>query len=783
MRSETREKTRTNKLLIVVLMTMSASLAHAVDRGTVRGHVLDEVGRPLANAAVIVVDIGLETISDNDGSFEITGVPAGTHRVEARLGGFSIDTVDALELADGELVELDFQLFALPVPLKEVVVTSSVSILREEPVTKLALDRKDIAELPHFGDDLYRAVTVLPGVSGGDISARFSIRGGLHSEILVALDGQELFEPFHLKDFQGVFSIFDPAMIGGLEMHPGGFSSEYGDRMTGVLDMSSMRPDNTRHEIGISFSNAWFNTGGTFANGKGRWLGSARRGYLDIVLDFVEDDDDDGAPPDPEYWDAYVSLGFDPSTRHSLTLQLLAADDNLLFEEDEVDEYLVFKTGYDSSYLWLRHTGVVGPKVFVNSSIYLGNVGVDREIFGFDDPPEVFELDDVRDMDLYGIKQDWEIELSERQYLRAGFELRSYDVSYDYESNSVIEDPVDDPRFEPGTRITSFHDTFEGEWHAVYASDRLRFSDRVTAELGARFDRQTLTDDDQISPRLNLLLNVGPTGLLRFGWGHFYQSQRPYELAVQFGETEFFDAQKAEHFSAGFETDLGSRHSLRVDAYLRDVSDPHERWETLFDPWHPAPEIATDVVQLRPESVTAKGVETYVGSRRGSRFDWWLSYTWSEITDELPLEGGASRFNDQTHALTASATWRPGPKWSLTGVWTYHTGWPTTSISAELVPAPGGGFQLSYDVGPFYHENNPDYHRLDFRASRTTKVGKGSLTLFIDVQNLYNRDNVRGIAIADPEYNYNSSTGSYIITFPEENWLPVIPSFGISYEF
>ena len=96
---------------------------------------------------------------------------------------------------------------------------------------------------------------------------------------------------------------------------------------------------------------------------------------------------------------------------------------------------------------------------------------------------------------------------------------------------------------------------------------------------------------------------------------------------------------------------------------------------------------------------------------------------------------------------------------------------------------PEGGFELSYDVGPFYQERLDDYHRLDFRASRTSSLGRGRLTLFIDVQNLYNRDNLRGIGIADPDYHYNQSTGGYDITFPEEYWLPIIPSFGISYEF
>ena len=90
---------------------------------------------------------------------------------------------------------------------------------------------------------------------------------------------------------------------------------------------------------------------------------------------------------------------------------------------------------------------------------------------------------------------------------------------------------------------------------------------------------------------------------------------------------------------------------------------------------------------------------------------------------------------------------------------------------------------LSYDIGPFYQEFLDDYVRLDLRASRTSRVGKkGALTFFIDVQNLTDNDNLRGIAIADPDYSWSEATG-YVITFPEEYWFPIIPSFGVSYEF
>jgi hypothetical protein len=777
-------RTHVTVLLAEIAVLFFAWAVAAADGGTIRGRVLDGEDRPVASATVVVLNTGLTAATGADGSFEFAGVPPGDYGVQASGAGLTTDAVESITVADDNTADIVFHLE--PVPLREIVVTSSVSVLREEPVSTVALDREQITELPHFGDDFFRAIAVLPGTSSGDISAQFSVRGGLANETLVRMDGMELFEPYHLKDFQGVFSIFDPEMVGGVDLVPGGFSAEYGDRMAGVLDMTSRSPSEVHGSIGISFTNAWANTGGTFADGKGRWLGSLRRGYLDIILGLVDSgDDDDGAPPDPRYWDGFAMLGYDPSSRHSLSLQVLASDDDLFFEEDDPDEVVDVTTGYGNQYLWLRHQGVVSGSSFANTSLYGGRVTVNRDILGYDlyDPDERVDVYDDRELDLYGIRSDWQHELSQRQYLRWGFELRSYDARYDYENDSIIEDPIDDPRFEPGTRNSSFHDDYIGEWYSGYVSDRIRIGNRFTTELGVRYDRLTLTEEDFFSPRVNLLFNVGSAGAVRLGWGYYYQSQRPYELDVQYDDTEFYPAQRAEHFTVGYEADLGKRYTLKVDAYLRQVDDPIVRWETLFDPFHPVPELATDLVRLAPVSSTGQGVEVYLARRGGGTFDWWLSYVYSSIEDELHDGVATPRFVDQPHAFTASASWRPGPKWSLTGVWVYHTGWPTTTIWAGYVQDPSGEWVLSYDVGSFYQERLDDYMRLDFRASRTTRVGRrGSLTLFIDVQNLTNRKNQRGLAIADPEWRQDSQ-GNWYVAFPEEHWLPIIPSFGVSWQF
>ena len=767
-------------LLVAFAGSTSWSQTEASPAGTVRGRVLDTNGRPVVAATVTIAELELSATTDANGLYVLINVNAGSYRLEAGRTGFSGEVVDRVVVVAGETVELDFQLIALEVPLKEIVVTASASILREAPAAAVALDRQQINELPHFGDDLYRAVAVLPGVSSGDISARFAVRGGLYDETLVTLDGQELMEPFHLKDFQGVFSILDPEMIGGVELTPGGFTAEFGDRMTGVLDMVTRAPNRTRFGIGISLTTAWANAAGLFAGGKGSWLVSARRGYLDFILKAVGDEEDD--VPDPKYWDAFGKLAYASSPSHSFSLAFLAADDTLVWDEEDEDEFADVETGYGSSYLWLGYQGVFGTKSFVNAALYLGEITVNRDFFVFNEYDEQFVLDDVRDDRFYGLRMEWQHDLGKNNYLRWGLDARNYEVSYDYDLDALIDDPIDDPRFYPGVRIEDFHQPFEGQQYALFVTDRMRFGPRFTAELGVRYDEQTLLDDDQVSPRVNLLYKVSSSGVLRLGWGHFYQSQRPYELQVQFGQTEFLPPQKAEQINLGYETDLGSKLSLKIDAYLRTVDDPHPRWETIFDPWGPVPEVATDLAEIVPESVNAHGVEVFLASRGGHAFDWWVTYAYSSIEDEI--DGvDTPRFLNQPHAFTASATWRPGPKWSLTGVFHYHTGWPATAVSAWPVERPDGRWVLNYDVGAFYQEIWDDYFRVDLRASRTSRVGRsGQLTFFIDVQNLTNRDNVRGIAIADPDYEYTEAEG-WVVTFPEEYWLPIIPSFGVSYEF
>ena len=165
----------------------------------------------------------------------------------------------------------------------------------------------------------------------------------------------------------------------------------------------------------------------------------------------------------------------------------------------------------------------------------------------------------------------------------------------------------------------------------------------------------------------------------------------------------------------------------------------------------------------------------------GNKFSWWVTYVYSEITDVLP-ERDQFRSNDQTHAFTWNSAYRLGEKWEFNWLWTWHTGWPATAIVGEAFPVPGQGLEIQEIIGPFYEERYSDYHRLDLRISRRSKIKLGTLTFFLDVQNLYDRGNIAGIDL-DEENFERLPDGRLLVTYGETEWLGIIPSFGVSWEF
>ena len=89
--------------------------------GTVRGRVIDEsTQQPLSRVTVTVANRG--AITQDDGQFVITGVPAGSHNVRGRMLGYAPQLRPATVVA-GQAVEINFSMVPQAIALAEIVVT------------------------------------------------------------------------------------------------------------------------------------------------------------------------------------------------------------------------------------------------------------------------------------------------------------------------------------------------------------------------------------------------------------------------------------------------------------------------------------------------------------------------------------------------------------------------------------------------------------------------------------------------------------------------------------
>ncbi len=759
--------------------------AGAAVAGELTGIVVDSVTKaPLVGATVQLVGTERGAIAGPDGRFALVDISPGQQRLEASMLGYRTGAVEVAVPGQGS-VDVVLPLASAPVSIREVVVTPGrFAIMQGETAVRQTLSEEDIHSIPQVGEDIYRAVTRIPGVAASDFSAKFTVRGGEHEEILVLLDGLQLYEPFHLKDIGGgALSIVDVVAIGGIDLMTGAFPARYGDHMSGVFDMRSVTPGaRDRTSLGVSLTNIRFFTEGQFAAGRGGWVVSARRGYLDFILGLLDEDDFK-----PTYYDVFGKVEYRLDGRHKLAAHVLHADDHTI--ADDGDGGLTATTDYGNSYAWLRLQSTFGDRLGAETVLSGGQVegrrrGVDTDRFFFADRDgewnfllEDFSVDDARDFQVLGLKQDWAWEYSSDQLLGWGFDVKRLTAEYDYFNRELVAIAV--PRDATTTRYDTTRSTAapDGTQLGLHASLRQRLG-RLTVEAGGRYDRVSYTDDGDISPRLNLAYSMGSATVVRAGWGNFRQAMGIDEWAVQFGDQIFYPSQVAQHWVLGVEHRLESGLDARLELYHKELDHVRPRYENLSKDVLFFPELEEENRFLAPESGRARGIELYLKHDAGGRFTWWGSYAFALAEERVGGED-VPKGADQRHTLYLDANYRPSDTWRLSAAWQFRTGWPYTGPAAVPVETDNGVF-YRFGFAQRHGLRLPAYHRLDLRLNRHFAVGDGRLTCFVELVNLYDHDNVAF-------YNYNSrieedGTLTIFRRFAE-TWLPRIPSLGVSYSF
>jgi outer membrane receptor protein involved in Fe transport len=704
---------------------------------------------------------------------QIPEVAADTYLVTVGAAGYQ-SVEREVRVRPGQSTELKVELGPARPELENITVSASrYEISRDISTSRFDIDRTSIETLPDLGDDPLRATHRLPGAAASGASARSHFRGGEEAETGIILNGQKLFDPFHVRDYQNIFSTVDSRAIDGVEVYTGGFPVQYGDRLSGVVLMESLELTRPRHtEIGLSVFNTSFLTAGRNADSTTDWLFSARRGNLELVIDKKF-----GLP---RYYDIFsqFSTWLTPDTR--LSGNALFADDQVVvITESDLDEIEKTTSQTRNAQLWLalenRWSDTLSSSTVLSFSSFSN-----RRIGLTADPEKVLSnVDDDRDIDQVGLRQDWSLHSSDSHLLQWGFAFEHHKARYAYKGNAeyfglrAIFENV------PSTINRDLTAAPSGLSYALYMSDKWKVAARTILQFGLRWDDQTYTglpSGSQLSPRFSVLHALNPKTELRFSWGRYYQSQGIHELQIEDGVTDFFPAQQADHIIVGISRKFGSNHAIRFELFQKDMSDLRPRYENLYDPLAIIPELQPDRIRIAPTSALARGLEFSV-NRTGQALSWWASYSLAEVTDTV--DGiDVPRSWDQRHALQAGLAWSVN-SWDLSVAGHIRSGWPTTSLSLEEVIGPGGESEFIAVPGPRNAEQLPHFASLDARISRKFDVGRGMITAFFEVSNLLDRNNVCCI-----DYDLESDENDEeFLEYSPDYWLPLLPAIGFLWEF
>jgi outer membrane receptor protein involved in Fe transport len=749
--------------------------------GTILGRVAGaEDGAPVVNA-LVEIENGRGVLTSRNGSFFIPRVRPGNHRLHVTALGWKQEAEDEAAVVGADTTRVTILLDRDVIPLAALLIQPGTFGLLENvaPGTAMTLTREEIRTQPQLGEDVFRASAQLPGTASGDISTRLAVRGGADREVLVRLDGLELYEPYHVKDWGGALGIVDINILGGVELQSGGFGVQNGNRLTGVFDMTSRRPEGeARTTVGLSISNATFMSRGTFGAQRGAWLFSGRRGFLDLIMGLANE----GRRLSPAYDDVFGKVSYQLGSSNRVSVHFLLAGDRFLLRDpeladlDEVD----FESEEHSRYGWVTWDAYPDPRLSVKTTGWIGELDRRRDgvVAEDQDDPSRISVSDHRELFFMGLRSELSFRVTERTLIRLGAEGKGLRAQYEYsrrtwspyvtenETRGLREDTVGVARDPSGHEIST------------YAAVRIRPAERWTAEAGLRYQAVSQSGDRDLDPRFLAAYELSPRTSFRVSFGGYSQAQGLHELRVGDGETSFSPAEHARQLAVGVDHRLSSQIDLRLEIYRRTIVDQRPVYFNAEQELKVFPEATGDRLRIDPGRGRATGLEFLAERKAGPRWAWAASYALAVAEDRV--DGvWIPRPYDQRHTVMVQTTFQPDRRWSLSLGWRFHTGWPATAWSWDVRTLDDGWNIWTQQFGPIRGIRLPAYHRLDLRVTRALQVGRGELQVFVDLFNLYNRTN-----LGSWDFSGSYEDGALSVErLNGQEMLPLLPTFGFRYEF
>ncbi|MEM8525432.1 MAG: TonB-dependent receptor [Bacteroidota bacterium] len=725
---------------------------------------IDEKAVPFATVYITPCSCGGTT---NEEGLLKENLTADTYQIITSSLGYQSDTAQ-LELK--KATRLNIILNPQGYDLEQITVTGqdTRSNIERTQMGVQQLNASQIKVLPTaIGEvDVLRSLTMLPGVgSAGEASNGLSVRGGSLDQNLVLLDQAPIFNPTHLF---GVFSVFTPDAIAGVELYKANMPARFGGRIASVVDLQVKNAPMDRFRLsgGLGFVSSRLAVEMPIIEDKLSALASIRVAHNDFLFKYIERLSNTKA----SFQDATVKLNWRASEKDNIQWTSFFSHD---FYQLDINSNINSIAASSNQYDYSTFNNTLSWLHTFNSSTSLQTYLVNSDY----KPQILFPQADVNNTIIYesGIQyRSLLTELTKNDGEQFSFSSGIQGIQNVLSPGALLPGQVEsleEARLENenGLELSSFADF---EWNPskrfaisgglrytqfllLGATEEAQYADAFLSEI---IDIQTFKSGELVKtygglePRLGIRWKASEQTSIKASYAYtrqylqnIYNSTTPLPTSRWKIADRYILPQAGHTYSLGYYQNLRDNQiTFSAESYFRSVDNvlDYKSGADFFLQQF----IEQDVVQGRGLSY---GAELNLMFPKGT-WNGWVNYTWSRSLRKFETEDIRSQINenqwfasdfDRPHVFNGTINFQANDFNIFSFNFTYQTGRPYTAANAV--------FEVDNVLVPVFLERNnarlPDYHRLDFswriHNASTDKEKRWKGDWIFTIYNLYGRKN------------------------------------------
>ncbi len=585
---------RVAAVLAFVAVMLVATVGAAQDTtgvGAVSGRVVNATGQPVKGVRVCALDTAACMTTDAGGAFRIGEIRAGAYGLEVLpLQGLPFIS-DPMDVRAGVETSVDITLPTAQ-DFQQTVTVTAPAFQAPEAVKSsgFLVAPRVILKSASALQDVSRYVQSLPGVAIGtnDFRNDIIVRGGSPLENLFVVDNVEIPNINAFANFAsggGTVSLLDSELLQDVTFITGGYPAAYINRTSSVLQVTQR--EGCRETFGgwatLGFAGAGAILEGPINGGKGSWVVSARRSFLDL---FTQDVGFGGVPV---VYSFNAKAVYDLTPRDRVWFVNIAGVDQIRLglteSSDLADDISNFDIRYNG---WRSATGVNWQRVFgsrgvgllgiTHSEAKVGQQVKDLVAEAFTPPEVSAEYLIARSPVVYAensregettVKYDLTVHTSFFDTVQTGVSVKVFRINYAARSPFGSDTPYSTVS---GTDPLLLDARFRSYQTGGYLQGTGRVGARVSITLGGRLDHYEILSEARVSPRAGVSVRLTEALSFNASTGSYYQ-QPAFLFVSAFPQNASLVPWRADHYVTGLAWLPSADLRLTAEAYRKTYSD------------------------------------------------------------------------------------------------------------------------------------------------------------------------------------------------------------------